>query len=236
MAVLGPQNEHILDLCSRVFASEAPYYGYVRGNDFQYIINPLEQSQVPGMYFLTQRQVFENKEMPQLPRSQRYALSLTLASSFLQLFDSLWLNTLEKDDVLFFINSTGLHFATDEPFLKKDSSPKTAERSGNANSIDRADSLAQLGIILLELCFGNTVSKTPHSLFWLREGRAKQMSGHDLLTAWSLLKEVTSEAGSDYTEAGRWCLDGNKTITHDDQWRQDMLQKVIQPLQRCQIT
>lgn len=43
---------------------------------------------------------------------------------------------------------------------------------------------------------------------------------------------VNEKAGLDYAEAVGWCLRGNRS-TLPESWRQDMLQKVIQPLQWC---
>jgi hypothetical protein len=228
----NPQKEQVLDLCTRVFASQIPRNGYIQWQDLKYLILPLKKSQKPPIYWVALQQVLENKEMPQLQRTQRYGLALNLASSFLQLFESMWLNTIEKHDVLFFASSTGPSYITDEPFLKSDSSPNTPDRGGSTDVSDRADSLSKLGILLLELCFGKTVGETSHRLYWGVAENARQNAGYDLLAAGSWLSDVTQEAGLDYAEAVEWCLGGNKLITHD-QWRLVMFQKVIEPLQRC---
>jgi len=183
--------------------------------------------------------ILRREVSPPPSRAQRYALSLILASSFLQLLESPWLpRTLEKSDVLFLGDGGNPNvYLLDRPQVVKNFAPKPDEESLSLNSDSGrsrtyADALKQLGIILLELCFGDTLEQQPYRKKWPAGETETEKAGYDFLAASEWLDHVNGEAGLDYSDAVSWCLLGRSSSTPDT-WRHDMLRKVIQPLQRC---
>ena len=177
-----------------------------------------------------------------LTRRQRYRLSLTLASSFVQLQDTAWLQAAwDKRNVYFF---TCRPNPTESPFVvsqfRQQSGPATTEPSTGAlrqaNTAGGQDvaGIACLGILLLELCFGRAIERHPNWLAMPSGAAGEQMrAGLALVAALEWLKDVNDEAGADYTEAVEWCLTGCRTMPSDGSWRKVMLEKVVEPLERC---
>jgi hypothetical protein len=194
---------------------------------------------------------------PRPTRRQRYTLALILASSFLQHMDTRWLPAASwrKADIVFYsdgrpVPDDGQHgtggvrhvFRLDQPHLNRSMEiPKGAASDGEDGDDDAASSgspptviaqsLHQLGIVLLELCFGRPFEEQPCRRAWRAGDTEAERRGFDLLAAQRWQCEVDEEAGADYADAVEWCLGSQHRA---DQWRQEMLRKVVQPLQRCQ--
>ncbi|KAG7284250.1 hypothetical protein NEMBOFW57_010614 [Staphylotrichum longicolle] len=94
-----------------------------------------------------------------------------------------------------------------------------------------AQSLNQLGIVLLELCFGRPLAEQPCRRAWRAGDTEAERRGFDLLAAKRWQYEVYEEAGADYSDAVEWCLGAQHRA---GRWRHEMLRRVVQPLQRCQ--
>ncbi|KAI1122743.1 hypothetical protein F5Y10DRAFT_253431 [Nemania abortiva] len=97
---------------------------------------------------------------------------------------------------------------------------------------DHIASIASLGILLLELCFGMSIDQHPSRLIY-PNGDKKSNAAFDLVTALEWLKDVNEEAGGDYSEVVEWCLTGCRTAPSNGAWRKLMVEKVVVPLERC---
>jgi hypothetical protein len=104
--------------------------------------------------------------------------------------------------------------------------------NSDPGATELAAALDQLGIILLELCFGKTLEQQPCRKQWPNGREAREVTGFDLLAARDWQCQIPEEAGPDYAEAVGWCLDKGKSRS-PERWRKDMLQSVVHPLQRC---
>lgn len=101
--------------------------------------------------------------MPQ--RRQRFALAWILSSSFLQLLESPWLPaSWQKSDIVFYQDPKQPgQYAFDQPHLNHRLVPQV----DNGPLIERdrrmqlSSSLEMLGIVLLELCFGQLLEEQP---------------------------------------------------------------------------
>ncbi|GAB1313197.1 Prion-inhibition and propagation HeLo domain-containing protein [Madurella fahalii] len=169
-----------------------------------------------------------------LTRRQRYRLSLTLASSFVQLKDTAWQQTpWDKRNVYLFTSLPSSTPVVESPFIvsrfRQEASPCSPATHGH----DVAG-IASLGILLLELCFGHAIEHHP-SWLMLPSGVVDDQvrAGLSLIAALEWLKEVNDEAGADYTDAVEWCLAGCRTLASDRSWRKLMVERVVEPLQRC---
>ncbi|KAK3681013.1 hypothetical protein B0T22DRAFT_434709 [Podospora appendiculata] len=186
-------------------------------------------------------QLFLDKPRQPLTRRQRYRLSLTLASSFVQLQDTAWLQTRwDKRNVYFFASSPANTRipSVDSPFIasqfnKPDPNLNPGAQPNSSPTTDVAG-IACLGILLLELCFGVAIEQHPSWLLFQAPGDQTLIrAGLSLVVALEWLKEVNDEAGADYTDAVAWCLAGCRTLSGDGSWRKLMVEKVVEPLQRC---
>jgi hypothetical protein len=91
--------------------------------------------------------------------------------------------------------------------------------------------LEHLGIMLLELCFGQTIDDQPWRKALPAGGNDTEKTCYDILAAREWLGHVNDEAGPAYADAVSWCLLGNR-CTPEEKWRQEMLRKVIHPLKQ----
>lgn len=90
-----------------------------------------------------------------------------------------------------------------------------------------------IGIILLELCFGKLLEDQPHRKDdWPVGENDTQKDLFDVIAAQKWNDEVNEEAGNDFDQAIRWCLEGHHS-TPPEKWRHEMLRRVVQPLEKC---
>lgn len=165
-------------------------------------------------------------------RRQRYLIALLLASSIAQLHYTPWLpQGLTRSNILFY------------PFLSDDGSRKNHHRepfirTGFSHAASEGTtaswSVQLLGIMLLELCFGQRLQDHPsRPKYTTATAEEEQML--DLVVAMTWAKGVEDEAGYDYGAAVDWCLKGgSKNIQARDAWRDDVIKNVIIPLGKCQ--
>jgi len=155
-----------------------------------------------------------------LTRMQRYSIAATLASSLLQLETTPWAQNWESRDV-HFAHDTVLEY--DHPFFlaRLDATPTTKD-----------DSFKALGTLLLELCFGIPLDQ---HVLWQQPAfamaKTNPMMRHFVAHEW--LKDVEGEAGEQYANAVKFCLQQAPTSLKDEKWRVDFAQSVVWPLQQC---
>jgi hypothetical protein len=155
-----------------------------------------------------------------LTRMQRYSIAATLASSLLQLETTPWAQTWESRDV-HFAHDTSLEY--DKPFFLA---------RLDAKSTVRDDSFKALGTLLLELCFGKPLDQH----VWWQQPAFTTMKTNPAVrqfVAQEWLKDVEGEAGEQYANAVRFCLQQAPTSLKDEKWRVDFAQSVVWPLQQC---
>jgi hypothetical protein len=186
---------------------------------------------------VTLDQILRGDSLPEPTRTQRYTLSLTLASSFLQLLDSPWIPTaFKKTDILFMPDPNNSNvFLLDQPHINRNllTIPSGAITSAtNTPESKFSDSLDHLGILLLELCFGRTLESHSCRKRWPAGNTPQEKAGFDVMAARDWQRLVNEEAGPDYADAVAWCLGGNRS-SPVDRWRKDMLRQVVGPLVRC---
>ena len=207
--------------------------------DCRYYIHPVSRHTTNKFTSVTLREILRGDIHPRPTRRQRYALSLTLASSFLQLLDSPWLPvSWDPAEILFHRDpdSSPNLFRLDQPYLSRaihhDAPPTTTTTTAVAvtqKHVVLSECLNQLGILLLELCFGSLLSEQPCRKAWRAGDTEAERRAFDFVAAQTWQYEVEGEAGADYSDAVAWCLGMNRP----ERWRQEMWSKVVLPLQRC---
>ncbi len=230
--------QEIPNLCASLKLPEASCCGYLAEADCRYYVYTISHQSAETIPSITLDQMLRGAILPPPSRSQRYALSLILASSFLQLTDSPWLlptTALQKADVHFLSDPANPNlFLLDQPHITRDFGVARRETvpANAAGAGSLSESLDHLGIVLLELCFGGILEDQSCRKRWPAGGNEKERAVFDIMAARDWQCQVNEEAGPDYADAVAWCLGGNRSAS-PDRWRQDMLRKVIQPLQRC---
>ncbi|KAK8022471.1 hypothetical protein PG993_013238 [Apiospora rasikravindrae] len=231
------ETEHIKSLCSTLANAATPSdcLGYMQDDDIRYYIYP-DDSSGPRKTEVQLSQIICGEVKPPLTRRQRYCLALTLASSFVQLKDSAWMQaSWGKECVYFARGESDNVLFLDSPYITHNFDPSTSTTSANGQrpGQDIVSGIICLGIILLELCFGSAIEHHPGRTAFPPGDDAQTKSAFDLIAAMQWMTEVNEEAGEDYTQAVEWCLLGCRTSPSDGSWRRLMLEKVVVPLEHA---
>ena len=178
-----------------------------------------------------------------LSRLERYSIAVTLASSLLQLYSSPWIGeTWSKNDIYFLIAAEGSPrpVLVDKPYITRkftSHSPQSSvtsvcEQNGRNSS---TKSIQALGIMLLELCFGEAIEDQPiRSNYLGPDGQPNDMTDFCTAQHW-LQHDALGEGGPDYAEAIRRCLfcafGPRSTDLEDDELRAAIYSEVVEPLE-----
>ncbi|RSL54255.1 hypothetical protein CEP54_010006 [Fusarium duplospermum] len=200
-------------LCTALDKTKGSYCGFLSEEDSRfYVYTVSSQVTTSPPTFATLEQILRGDACPQPTRRQRFDLALVLASSFLQFLDSSWLPTpFGKGDVLF--KSDPNHstlFQLDQPHIRQqfDRCGKAKVSTTAMTAASVSESLDQLGILLLELCFGKLLEDQSCRKGWPKGRNAKEAAGYDVMAARDWQCQIPDEAGFDYAEAVGWCLGG----------------------------
>ncbi|KAI0832189.1 hypothetical protein F5Y06DRAFT_290454 [Hypoxylon sp. FL0890] len=236
----------ISSLCSSLDQVSDDYCGYLTEEDCRYYVYRVSQQHTENFDSVTIDQILRKEVSPPPSRRQRYALSFILASSFLQLLNTPWLpESWRKSDIVFISDEKDPSLVLlDQPHLKRDFivpvAPQNEQRppplpvaaTSNNRVTKTFRSLELLGIVLLELCFGQLLEDQPCRKQWPSGDDEMQKYAFDFVAARQWNDEVNEEAGPDFDEAIRWCFEGHRN-TPPENWRQEMLRHVVQPIERC---
>ena len=227
----------ILSLCTALVDTEKHHCGFLLGDEHRYYVDVISRRTASSCSSITLENILRRDVKPQPSRLDRFNLSLTIASSVIQLLQSPWIPTkLMKGDILFLEDTTNPEgYLLNEPQVVKQFYPGSEEDSPSPESKVRSRhsvALEQLGMILLELCFGDVLERQPYRQRWPVGNTEMEKAGYDFLAAKEWHADVNAEAGLDYSEAVDWCLWSHRSSTAET-WRRDMLERVIRPLQRC---
>ena len=229
------QSTEISDLCSMLHNrshNDHNCLGVLRHDDDCYALHPADQFQgtLDAHERLTLKDLLESTSGLNLTRRQRYSVALTVASSQVQLQSTPWLKTKwDKNDILFFKDkSDPKTILIDQPRLSRDVELENSAPDEKQQLNDR--SITTLGILLLELCFGRTLEAHPI--------RARYPQGQtnpylDLAAALEWSEQVNEEAGPEFANAISWCLKSNCINPTNDDWRVELYENVVKPLQEC---
>ena len=180
-----------------------------------------------------------------LTRRERYKIAAMLASSFLQFHATPWLRKdWSKKDILFLEaegNDARRPMIVERPYVARDykSIPSSGDGTVEGGTPlegsfdDPSDSLFRLGVILLELCFGQALEDHPrrHEYFG-PEGQINDFT--DRITACKWAEDVLGEGGFEFHNAIQRCLKyawGPRDADFvSDDFKNDIYVDVIQPL------
>lgn len=153
----------------------------------------------------------------ELSRRDRLSIALTLSHALLKLYPTPWLPRRRgKTDVYFFQRKDG-EIITENPFLlcktvptKDHFWPKGPVRKENLH--DHADALLSLGILIMELWFGEVIeSRTFWKKYCDNEGNEKGLTS--LMAAIEWQKQAKDEGGVGLHDITHRCILGNFGMT-----------------------
>ncbi|KAI0384932.1 hypothetical protein F5Y04DRAFT_201728 [Hypomontagnella monticulosa] len=171
-----------------------------------------------------------------LGRAQRMSIALTLAYAMLELYPTPWLPQIfGKTDVYFFVRKDG-EIILESPFLLcKDSTNQGSviEKNPSMNR-DHSNALLALGIMIMELWFGQSIESRP---FWKEhcdeKGNEKTFTSFTAAIEWQ--KKAIDEAGIILHDVTYRCvrgIAGPTTINLDDsECVRAIFDQVIRPLE-----
>jgi hypothetical protein len=220
---LQPKLDQIQDLCSTLHTECPGFLGFIDEEDHHFLIYPeSDRAAMAQMSTVTLQNLLQLANL--MTRRKRYYLALILASSFLQLASTPWINApLHKDSIIFVQEATDSNtIIIEQPYIRREMSQNSPAPTKEA--------ISSLGIRLLELCFGLPLEDYPYRKIL---GPGDAISAHILDSAaaihWS--KMVSDEAGPEFADAIDWCLHAREHS--NGTWRKDFWLKVVQPLIEC---
>lgn len=235
----SPVSVMMSNLCLRIHHLDGSGYDFVLQEDRKYSISSIERSSSTAVR-RTLTEILNTSTSFKITPRERLEAALVLASSFVQLFDSPWLQTLAKDEVLFLQDDHNTPSLA-EPLLDRNTAPRAVGETRRPRRTlvhDGADALEQLGILLLELHFGQTIESRPERRIYRETDNQLEKAAFDIVAARMWQRQLIER---NYTEAVAWCLGGNRSgvdwSVHEDGtdgWRSAMIEKVIEPLTRAQ--
>jgi hypothetical protein len=196
------------------------------------------------------------KDTPRmLTRRERYLIALTLASSYLQLNSSPWIRPeWSKRDIVFLRGGPSpSRIRLDRPYISRHFEGADNAEDGDSDDdivvpmsqFDRNDrTLASLGIILLELCFGTALEEhETRRRYYYHPTSSEEVSWAvadpflDMAAALEWFPRAVEEAGPEFADAIEWCLKSmsgsGKSDGKLDRWRKELFEKVVLPLKYC---
>ena len=185
----------------------------------------------PELRHVTLDEILRGPMRFNLSRRQRYTIALAIASSYVQLHASPWIwARWSKCDIYLLYDSSNSVFYEQPRISRKMSkqlslSPEPQDRS-----------LVSLGIMLLELAFGQALE---HNRFRLKHPTLNANSDHylDAAAAKEWCESQAEEDHPHFAEPVLWCL-GHATSRmkmdlDNDTWRTDLFNNVVRPISLC---
>lgn len=133
--------------------------GYLTDGKQEHELHQLTSDIPPEEQYVSLEDLLSGKLGRRLTRQQRYKIASILASSLLQLQTTPWLSgKMNKSGIFFYEQGTGV--IIEHPYIKHSFAPANDANIVSSQTVDRLavrNSLSNLGILLLELCFGQTI-------------------------------------------------------------------------------
>ncbi|RMZ09793.1 hypothetical protein D0864_01420 [Hortaea werneckii] len=207
-------------------------FGYLHDehDDVQYRIYPDSGSDQGSQVSVSVSTALKPDFRPPFYRTLRYGLALKLAIAQLRFHPSPWMPRAWSLDEISLSHGNSpagiVDFETPHVIAGIDNQAMTSDRHS-----PRDETFWSLGIVLLELCFGKRLET--HDLWSSSFARNPLDPFQRLAIAQEWARDVELEADTDFAEAVLWCLQRAPIDASRNEWRNEYVQSVIQPLGRC---
>ena len=233
----------IQDLCSKLAdPTLSACFGYLRGeeerlHELRATSDDLETPPQGNESLVSLESLLLGREGPRLSRLERFKVASVLASSLLQLQTTPWLKKMEKKNILFYRRGPKVHI--EHPYLRhpflSSKAPQTSGQPEDHTPSDRMavrNSLSNLGILLLELGFWQTIdSYYMRQDYFGADGKPHQSTDYLTALAWS--DKVSEEEPSleNIIECCLKCIFPVKADWSDKKFTQAVYTNVVGPLE-----
>lgn len=179
------------------------------------------------------------KPFPPLNRHERYKIASILASSLLQLQNAPWLaRNLQKDNILFPCDWNAHRIMIDQPHLPhsfhstklQPMPPEIIPKPNSTATVKK--SLSDLGIILLELCFGQRIEEQPIRQSYLVDGKAHDSTNYLTALEWADAVCGQEPALEPVIKCCMFCIFEEKANWDDLKFTQAVYASVVEPLEK----
>jgi serine/threonine protein kinase len=158
--------------------------------------------------------------------SQRLKIAHAIASSHLRLHPTQWLGDRWSSRDIVFAVKDGLPLL-EQPYLRRQS---LRGSTGPTEIVRWDDATSTLGILLLELCFNQTIASFARDRQY---AQALCALHEEIALAKQWYRELSGRTDDDYDDAVAWCLSTFTQIRDiNSEWRQSMQDRVIKPLEK----
>ncbi|CZR68674.1 uncharacterized protein PAC_18573 [Phialocephala subalpina] len=234
----------IKDLCSRLCVLDAKLacLGYLADEDdhFHELVPIQKSMEVPSnVVCISLETLLKDGQATTFNRQQRHKIASVLASSLLQLQTTPWLaQTFGKQDILFYKHGSTILF--DYPFVrhsfasnKSNAIPPVAGQGSPAVRFIARDSLNNLGIILLEICYGQAIEDQPFRKRYLGpDGQPHEFTNFMTARDWA---ESVAEQEPEWEHIIRCCIScmfEEKADWENKKFTSAVYESVVEPLEK----
>ena len=242
--------DHITDLCSSLRNCKERCIGVISDeSDRQFLLSkqplPSPVTTAPHTARLIRLpellDAYHRAEIT-ITRQHRFEMAFHIASALLQTHLSPWLSTKwSKHDIYFLADSQNLY--SNQPYISQTfvskisdaSAPVPYSPSTISKSVSEEHSRASLfcvGVIVLELIFGQNIESCPlRPLYYGANNQPNEQTHATTARAWA--KQVLGECGAEIADVVRRCLDcafGPRPDFMDPRFREAIYECVIRPL------
>lgn len=216
-----PRIEDICKIVSSNTMVTKPYIGTLEDTEDTFLIlSDVMSAHQPSADWPSLASLLRADSPIRLSRKQRYRIALVLASSHVQLFSSHWVSEWRRDKILF--PSDNL----DDPCIIYNVGSETGGHG-------KSDAIQSLGILLVELCYGQLLEDQQLSkkvdLAVTAELPPEVRAMLDVGMARNWARGLAGECGERFAGAVDWCLYGGQE--EDKSWRRSVWTNVVEPLQ-----
>lgn len=162
---------------------------------------------------------------------ERSILAVILSHAVLHCTESPWLcNNWSKEHVIFFRKESSMEFEFNQPFLKIDFQQENTDPvRSDLLSVHGNPTILALGILLLEI-YTQTALEDRHQEHQLPGEQTN--ANTKLTTAMRFLKELEGDLRLKYRQAVKECLYWNEVHLEGDNLRQEIYERIVEPLER----
>ncbi|KAE9366234.1 hypothetical protein N431DRAFT_351599 [Stipitochalara longipes BDJ] len=234
----------IKDLCLRLSAKEPCHsLGYICDEkQRQHMLRPaqLDELRVGDFSYISLASLLQGQSDLRLTRHERYKVASILASSLLQLQSTPWLAEKMEKNNIFFCKQDNKVFV-DRPYIRH-SFPSLKSCQPCLNSIAQPslppgfmarNSLSNLGILLLELCFGQPIeNQTFRNIYLGPDGKPHNSTDYMTALYWADMVCEEDPALEHVVKCCVFCIFEEKADWNNKKFIQAVYVSVVEPLEK----